>query len=137
MAIMTERATEYRLDAHDPGEVARVAAKAAARVMEAWRIGNAAAAVLVDVSPRSWARMKTGQWAGRMSHDQMLRVSALTGLYKALHLYFRDDLADRWVGLANSGPLFSGRTPLDVMQSGGLPAILEIRAYVDALRGGV
>lgn len=129
--------------------MAAVAAKAYGRIVVAWKLNNHAAAALVAVSPRTWSRMKQGAgtkqgagvkgkaWSGRLSRDQLLRISALTGLYKALHLYFNDSLADRWVMLPNQGPLFGGRTPLAVMIEGGLPAILDIRTYVDALRGGV
>ena len=80
--------------------------------------------------------MKAGGWTGRLGKDQLLRVSALVGIYKALHLYFDDELADRWPRLPNTGSLFGGRTPLDAMRAGGLPTILEVRDYLDALRGG-
>ncbi|MGF1627397.1 MAG: antitoxin Xre/MbcA/ParS toxin-binding domain-containing protein, partial [Alphaproteobacteria bacterium] len=92
---------------------------------------------LIAVSPRTWSRMKTQSWTGQLSKDQLMRVSAITGLYKALHLYFGDALADRWVTLDNAGPIFGGRSPAERMIEGGLPAIIEARDYVDALRGGV
>ena len=128
---------QARLDRRDPGQVARVAAKAYARVLAAWRLGNADAAALLAVSPRTWSRMKAPGWSGRLSKDQLMRVSAVTGLYKALHLYFSDALADQWVTMANAGPTFGGRPPVEKMIDGGLPAMLETRDYVDALRGGV
>ena len=115
----------------------RVAAKAAARVAEAWKLTNAEAALLFGVSTRTWSRIKTGEWTARPDQDQLLRVSGIVGLYKGLHLYFSDALADRWPGLANNGAPFMNRSPVDYMKAGGLPAILETRGYVDALRGGV
>jgi hypothetical protein len=114
-----------------------VAAKAAARVAAAWKLTNADAAALFGMSQRTWSRIKAGEWGARADQDQMLRVSGLVGLYKGLHLYFSDKLADRWPGLANSGPPFLNRSPIDYMTAGGLPAILETRDYVDALRGGL
>ncbi|MDA4844906.1 antitoxin Xre-like helix-turn-helix domain-containing protein [Hoeflea poritis] len=124
------------LSAYDDDRVAAVAAKAYARIVAAWKLNNRLAADLIAVSPRTWARMKSGQWSGRLNRDQLMRVSAITGLYKALHLYFSDALADRWIGLRNSGPLFAGHEPIETMIEGGLPAIMETRNYVDALRGG-
>lgn len=124
------------LSAYDDDRVASVAAKAYARIVDAWGLNNQVAAGLIAVSPRTWARMKTGEWTGRLNRDQLMRVSAITGLYKALHLYFSDALADRWVRLRNSGPMFAGREPVETMIEGGLPAIMETRNYVDALRGG-
>lgn len=121
----------------DRVKVDGVATKAFARIATAWALHGDAAAELAGVSTRTWARMKAAEWAGDLSQDQTQRLSALVGLYKGLHLYFSDELADRWVNLANSGPPFFGRSPLKAMREGGLPAILATRNYVDALRGGL
>ena len=102
-----------------------------------WSLSNEQAAALIDVTDRTWARMKKPGWSGRLSHDQLLRLSALVGLYKSLQLYFSKSLANEWVGRPNDGPLFRGERPLDWMVAGGLPAIMAARDYVDALRGGV
>jgi hypothetical protein len=76
-------------------------------------------------------------FAGDLTHDQMLRLSALIGLYKSLELYFNEPIAGEWVKLPNRGPEFDGARPVDAMIAGGLPKILRVRSYVDALRGGV
>lgn len=107
------------------------------RLVEIWQLTNEEAAALIDVTPRTWARMKKPDWSGRLSHDQILRLSALVGLYKGLHLYFARRLADTWAARPNDGPLFRGERPVDRMIAGGLPAIMATRDYVDALRGGV
>jgi Protein of unknown function (DUF2384) len=39
--------------------------------------------------------------------------------------------------LPNRGPLFQGQTPIGFMETGGLPAIIQVRGYIDAVRGGV
>lgn len=114
-----------------------VGMKAYRRLVTFWGLGNGEAAALIDTTPRTWARMKKESWAGALSQDQRLRLSALIGLYKGLHLYFSEPLADRWVRLPNTGPLFDGSSPLDTMIAGGLPTILKTRVYVDALRGGM
>ncbi|MBU2485795.1 MAG: DUF2384 domain-containing protein [Alphaproteobacteria bacterium] len=132
----TDLADAVSLAAIDPARIARVSATAFSRIAEAWRLGGEAAAQLLDISPRTFARMKAGDWSGRLSRDQLMRVSAVTGLYKGLHLYFSDELADRWVSMRNTGPLFDGRAPIEAMIEGGLPAILATRSHIDALRGG-
>lgn len=121
----------------DPAQVAAVAIKAFTRVAAAWSLTSAEAAELAGVSARTWARMKATGLAGRMNQDQRMRLSALIGLYKGLHLYFSDALADRWVKLPNSGPPFLGQSPVNHMQAAGLPAILATRNYVDGIRGGL
>ncbi len=111
--------------------------KAFAKIVELWELKNSAAADILDVEPRTWTRMKGGAWSGKLTQDQTLRLSAVIGLYKGLHLYFSDALADRWFNLPNSGPPFMGRAPLDYVRKGGLPALIATRGYVDALRGGL
>lgn len=135
-ALRRDNTSHVDMD-RDPQRVAHVAAKAYARITEIWGLSNAQAADLIDVSARTWARMKTGTWSGTLKRDQLMRISALTGLYKALHLYFGEALADRWIALPNEGPLFRGRTPVVAMTEGGLPAQMDARNYVDALRGGM
>lgn len=131
------QALAHTASTETPPSIGDVAVKAAVRVVKAWRLTAAEAATLLAVSPRTFARMKDGTHAGDLNQDQLTRVSALVGLYKGLHLYFDDDLANRWPRLPNTGPLFSGQTPVAYMQERGLPALLEVRAYVDAIRGGV
>ena len=114
-----------------------VAIKAYVRLVRAWKLTNPIAGKLISVSPRTWTRMKDGTWSGSLNQDQSMRLSAIIGLYKALHLYFSGNIADSWVTLPNKGPLFSGRKPVDVMIEGGLPIMMDTRNYVDALRGGV
>lgn len=80
---------------------------------------------------------KKPDFAGELTHDQKLRLSALVGLYKSLELYFNPPVAGQWVKRANRGPEFDGQRPVDAMIHDGLPKILRVRAYVDALRGGV
>jgi hypothetical protein len=115
----------------------RAGIKAFGRICDAWTVKGSTAAVLLDVDTRTWNRMKAGTWNGRLTQDQTLRLSAFVGLYKGLHLYFSDRLADRWPTLANSGPPFVGMTPVEYVCRGGLPALLATRNYVDALRGGL
>lgn len=121
----------------DDARTSAVAVKALRRVFAAWGVPGADAAHLAGVSERTWSRMKAEAWSGKLDADCLTRASALIGLYKALHLYFGDELADRWPRLPNRGPLFGGLTPVAHMIEGGLPAILATRDYVDALRGGM
>jgi len=102
-----------------------------------WRLTGAEGAALVGVSETTWDRIKANSWSQTLSQDQMMRVSALIGVFKGLHLLFSDDMADRWVRLRNSGPLFGNLSPVEAMIERGIPGMIEIRRYVDALRGGL
>ncbi|WP_394690699.1 antitoxin Xre-like helix-turn-helix domain-containing protein [Hoeflea sp.] len=114
-----------------------VALKAFARIADAWSLTLREAAALADMSESTWKRAKRPGFAGDLTHDQMLRLSALIGLYKSLELYFNEPIAGEWVKLTNKGPEFDGARPVDAMIAGGLPKILRVRSYLDALRGGV
>jgi len=69
--------------------------------------------------------------------DRITRISYLVGIYKALHILYGDDLADRWVAMPNTNVIFGGRTPLAFMLGGGIPALQTVRQLLDARRGGV
>ncbi|SMF27109.1 Protein of unknown function [Tistlia consotensis] len=120
----------------DSPAVKAVALKAFSNIMAEWRIPQAEAAALADMSESTWKRARKPGYAGDLTRDQILRLSAVVGIYKALKLYFGEGLAPRWITLPNEGPLFGGARPLDIMIEGGLPEILEVRSYLDALRGG-
>ena len=113
-----------------------VALKAWARIAAAWGLTLGEAAALADMSESTWKRARKPGFAGDLTQDQMLRLSALIGIYKALTLYFGDEIAPRWISLPNRGPLFDGARPVDTMIADGLPQFLRIRDYLDALRGG-
>ena len=113
------------------------AIKAVTRIAERWRLTVPQAAQLLGVAERTWYRIKRNEWAGALSQDEMTRASAMIGIFKGLHLLFSDPLADEWVALPNNQASFDGRSPLDLMINGGIPAMLVVRRHIDALRGGL
>lgn len=124
----------------DEGERTRLsstALKAYRRLASQWDLTSQQAASLLGVSVSTWERLKPDRVEKTLTQDQMTRISALVGIYKALHLLFSDEMADRWLQLANSGPLFDRRTPIAAMVEGGIPHMLEVRRYLDAVRGGL
>ena len=120
----------------DRERLSEVALKAFLALSKAWGLSNAEASALLGVSASSLDRIKRGARPA-LSQDQLTRVSALVGIYKGLHLLFADNTADEWVRRANRGALFDGRTPIEAMIEGGIPRMLDVRRYVDAVRGGL
>ncbi|WP_420962202.1 MbcA/ParS/Xre antitoxin family protein [Brucella sp. IR073] len=117
-------------------EKTHVALKAFNNIAAEWRLPLAEAAALADMSESTWKRARKPDYAGDLTRDQMLRLSCLIGIYKALKLYFSDPIARDWMSLPNQGPLFHGQRPLDTLIEEGLPQFLRVRNYLDALRGG-
>jgi antitoxin Xre/MbcA/ParS-like protein len=121
----------------DRARLSKVALKAYKRLVEQWGITGQQAAALLDVSTSTWERLKQDGKDKSLNQDQLTRISAIVGIYKGLHLLFADDMADRWPKLDNRGPLFAGMSPIGSMMKGGIPQMLEVRRYVDAVRGGL
>jgi uncharacterized protein (DUF2384 family) len=121
----------------DRDRLSAVALKAFRRVVVQWELTGQQAAALLGVSLSTWERLKPERQDKNLSQDQMTRISALVGIYKGLHLIFADDMADRWPRLENKGPLFGKTTPIASMIEGGIPQMLDVRRYVDAVRGGL
>ena len=123
-------------ETRDSARITAVALKAYARIVEAWALSLKEAAALADMSESTWKRARKPDFSGDLTKDQLLRLSAVVGIYKSLELYFSDPLARTWITRPNTSPLFGGARPLDSAIEGGLPQILAIRTYLDALRGG-
>lgn len=122
----------------DRKRLSPTALKAYRSLARHWELTNHEAASLLGVSGSTWDRIKRdGRAVTALSQDQLTRISALTGIFKGLHLLFADRMADRWPRLPNQGPLFGRRTPIEAMAEGGIPSMIEVRRYIDAVRGGL
>ncbi len=122
---------------HDRKRLTPAALEGTRNLAGAWRLTTEEAAALLGVSTTTWDRIRRKDWHQTLSQDQLTRISALLGVYKGLNLLFADEMADRWPRLRNSGPLFENHPPVEAMVYGGIPMMLEVRRYVDALRGGL
>jgi hypothetical protein len=109
------------------------AAICARNILRIWCVPSASAAILIGVSLSTWYRIRHSQWSGTFTQNQMTRVSLLLGIYRGLQIQFGEDLGDRWVNLANNGPLFCGRTPCEFMVTEGISGMWQVRRYVDGI----
>ena len=106
------------------------------RMADLWQLTNSDAARLFGFNYRTWLRVKAHDWHGSLSQDQITRASLLLGVFKALEIVFSQSIARDWIKLPNAEDEFGGKRPLDVIFEGGIPAMMVVRQYVDALRGG-
>ena len=72
-----------------------------------------------------------------LSADELLRVSYLVGIFKALNILYSAALADSWMRRPNTNPIFGGEPPLDYVLKGGIPALQSLRRLLDSRRGGL
>jgi hypothetical protein len=112
------------------------AARAFLKMSELWQLRDEDARQLLGgISNGSFYELKRKARAA-MDQDRLTRISMLTGVFKALNILYGKNLADRWVQLPNSNPMFAGETPLSYMIRGGQPAMLRVRQLLDSRRGG-
>lgn len=107
------------------------------KLAQAWKLRDEEACTLLGgVSSSAFYEWK--KKPGRVLEvDRVTRISYLLGIYKALHILYGDELADKWVNMPNRNLIFGGKTPLRYMQEGGLLAMQTLRALLDARRGGM
>lgn len=106
-------------------------------IMARWNIRDEdARALLGGMSNGPYYEMKKNP-ERVLDADRLTRISYLVGIYKALNILYSDKLANQWVRLANSNPIFGGQTPLAYMMKGGQPAMQTVRRLLDARRGGM
>jgi uncharacterized protein (DUF2384 family) len=145
VAVSTSRRT--RPDAAPPRDVdlldpaarrrlTRSAVPALLTLASAWDLTDQRAADLLGGVSLSTLRRWKKAPPDDLGVDGLTRASYLLGIYRALHVILDDANADAWLTLPNSGPMFGGRTPLDVITRGGIPAMERVRVHLDAVRGG-
>ena len=111
--------------------------KAFLRIMDRWRIKDQDARDLFGgVSSGSFYGLKKEPRRRVLDQDTLTRISLLIGMFKALNILYSRRLADAWMTLPNSNPMFRGSTPLAYILRLGQPGMVEVRQMLDARRGG-
>lgn len=126
-ANLSDRATRERLSA--------AGMKAFLRIAERWGVKDQTARQLLGgVSSGTFYALKKSPRA--LDQDTLTRISLLIGIFKALNILYSQRLADAWMTLPNSNPMFRGSTPLDYVLRLGQPGMVQVRHLLDARRGG-
>jgi hypothetical protein len=115
------------------------ALKALFNIVKHWQIRDEDARQLLGgISNGAYYQLKQSAGASvkTMEQDRLVRISSLIGIFKSLIILYSQRLADQWMQLPNTNPIFAGRTPLDYILRGGTPAMDVVRRLLDARRGG-
>jgi hypothetical protein len=142
--VFPENNTGYRFDRApdladpaDRAQLSKSAIKGFLRIAEVWELSELQArALLGGIASSTFHAWKTRPGATKLDQDTLTRISLVLGIYKALHIYFSDEWADRWITLGNRGTMFSGHSPLDFIIRHGQPGMVEVRRLLDSWRGG-
>src|SRR6266403_4763701 len=85
-----------------------------------WKLRDEdARSLLGGISNGSFYQLKRSV-SKTLDQDKLTRISLLVGIFKALNILYSTKLADAWVQLPNSNPVFGGQTPLAYMLKGGV-----------------
>ncbi|MCU0865841.1 MAG: MbcA/ParS/Xre antitoxin family protein [Planctomycetes bacterium] len=122
------------LIAETPAKVA-IALRAFFKLADAWQLSTDEARKLLGEPGRAtFFQWKAGRF-GRMSKDVVRRISWLLGIWKALQILFPQvERADAWIRRPNAA--FGGQSALQRMLAGDVTDLAEVRAVLDAARGG-
>jgi len=116
--------------------LSRSAIPAFFKLAQAWQLRDEASRQLLGgISNGVFYQLKRGH-KKTLDQDKLTRISLLLGTFKALNTLYSRKLADTWVNLPNSNPMFEGEAPLAYMIKGGVPALVRVRQLLDARRGG-
>jgi hypothetical protein len=114
-----------------------VAIRAFFRLASHWKLRDEDTRGLIGgISNGSFYQLKRSS-ARTLDQDKLTRLSLLVGIFKALNILYSTKLADAWVQLPNSNPIFGDQSPLTYMLKGGVPSMLRVRQLLDARRGGL
>jgi hypothetical protein len=123
--------------AEDRRKLSENAIRVFVNIARKWDLNEAQArGLLGGVASSTFHAWKTRPKGKQLDQDTLTRISLVIGIYKALNSYFGKPWADCWITLANRGPLFAGRVPIDYMLHHGQPGMVEVRRMLDAWRGG-
>ena len=112
------------------------AIKGLLRIARHWKLrDDDTRALLGGISSGSFYALKNRS-AKILDEDRLTRISLLIGIYKALNILYGENLANAWIGLPNTNPMFGGNSPLNYVKKGGIPAFLRVRQLLDARRSG-
>jgi hypothetical protein len=111
--------------------------KAFLRIAQRWSVKDQdARRLLGGISSGSFYALKKGPARRALDQDVLTRISLLIGIFKALNILYSLRLADAWMTLPNSNPMFHGKSPLEYILRLGLPGMVEVRQLLDARRAG-
>jgi hypothetical protein len=137
LATIPPAGPDRRRDPKMRKQMSGPAIRAFFQIADAWSLSNRDQIALLGwLSDATFFKYKSGS-VGALSYDVLIRISLLLGIYKDLHILYPDDgLADRWIHLPNSNPLFGGQPALRLMIDDGIDGLYHVRRLLDARRGG-
>jgi len=133
------------VDRFDPVNRRRLSAPALrsfAAIADRWGLNEAQRRLVLGYPSRStyhnWLKIARDQGMITLDVDILTRLSAVLGIHQALGVLFDGEAAQlAWLNGPHAAPLFGGQRPLDLITSGSLDGLMQVRRFLDAARGGI
>lgn len=111
-------------------------------IADLWRLTEEERRLVLGYPSRStyhnWAKLAREGGAFTLDLDTLTRISAVLGIHAALGILFQSEAEGvAWLRGPNDATIFGGRPPLALVTTGSLDALLTVRRFLDAARGGV
>ncbi|THF70960.1 DUF2384 domain-containing protein [Deinococcus sp. Arct2-2] len=129
---------EPLLNLRNPAVRARLAGGLPAVIwmLDSWGLTRAQQAELLTLRPTTLRQVQRAVVLPALNMDQVMRLSFLTGIYRAVYALYEADTAAGWMRRANGRAPFLGQTPLGYLLAGGIPALLATRRLLESDLGG-
>jgi Protein of unknown function (DUF2384) len=111
-------------------------------IADLWGLGEAERRMILGLPSRStyhnWVKIARAHGDITLDVDTLTRLSAVLGIHQALGiLYPSESEALAWLRGPNAATVFGGQPPLALVTSGTQDALLTVRRFLDAARGGI
>ena len=124
-------------EAHNKTAISAAVMRAMPNIALEWGCPDAEMAALLGLEVTTYQAWSSDPSQAALDPEQRERASLLLGIYKALmNLFPLADRQRRWIHQPNQGAYFQGSTPIELLRHGGLPALRELRAHLDAEQQG-
>src|SRR5215210_1696939 len=102
--------------------LSRAAVPAFFKIADAWSLKDELSRQLLGgVSNGAFYQLKRGE-KKTIDQDKLTRISLLLGIFRALNILYSRKLADAWMNLPNTNPMFQGEPPLAYLIKVGVSA---------------
>lgn len=111
-------------------------------IADLWRLTEEERRLVLGYPSRStyhnWAKLARTGGAFTLDVDTLTRISAVLGIHAALGVLFQSEAEGAaWLRGPNDATVFGGRPPLALATVGSQDALLTVRRFLDAARGGI
>jgi hypothetical protein len=110
-------------------------------IADLWGLNEQQRLLILGYPSRStyhhWCKLAREHGSFTLDADTLTRISAVFGIHQALGILFpTESLGVAWLRGPHAATVFGGRPPIDLLASGSQDALLTVRRFLDAARGG-